>query len=63
VGTPSLNSPAHQPYWVGGVIADPDQLAAVQYALSGAGLEMYWESSRSRSAASAPMRRRGFTTR
>jgi putative ABC transport system permease protein len=42
-GTPSLNSPDHQPYWVGGVIADPDQLAAVQYALSGPGLEMYWE--------------------
>jgi putative ABC transport system permease protein len=40
VGTPSLSSPAH-PYWVIGVIADPDQLVAMEYALSGPGLEMY----------------------
>jgi hypothetical protein len=37
VGTPSLSSPAH-PYWVIGVIADPDQLVAMEYALSGPGL-------------------------
>ncbi len=43
VGTPSLNSPAGYPYWVGGVIADPDQFAAVQKALVGPGLEMYWD--------------------
>jgi putative ABC transport system permease protein len=43
-GLPSLASPAgNKPYWVGGVFADPDQLAAVQTAFRGPGLEMNWE--------------------
>jgi len=37
---PSVNSP---PYWLGGVIAVPDQLAAIQNAFGGVGLEMSWE--------------------
>ncbi len=41
VGTPSLNNPATNPYWVGGVIADPDQIVAMEDAFSD--LEMYWE--------------------
>ncbi|HLK78210.1 MAG TPA: hypothetical protein VKU77_31740 [Streptosporangiaceae bacterium] len=41
---PSLVSPAgNLPYWAGGVFADPGQLAAMQTAFTGAGLEMYWE--------------------
>jgi putative ABC transport system permease protein len=43
VGAPSLNNPAIAPYWVGGVIADPDQFAAMQYAFSGDELELNWE--------------------
>jgi putative ABC transport system permease protein len=43
VGTPSLNNPAGYPYWAGGVIADPGQFTAMQNALMGPGLEMYWE--------------------
>src|SRR5579862_5722991 len=43
VGTPSLTDPATHPYWVGGVIADPDQFVAMQNALIGPGLEMYWD--------------------
>ena len=40
---PSLASPARsKPYWVGGVFADPDQLAAMQTAFNGPGLEMNW---------------------
>jgi putative ABC transport system permease protein len=31
------------PYWVGGVIADPDQLAAIQNVFGGIGLAMQWE--------------------
>ena len=42
VGTPSLNNPETAPHWVGGVIADPDQFAAMQYAFGGE-LEMIWE--------------------
>ena len=42
IATPSLNSPATHPYWVGGVIADPDQLIAMEYA-NVPSLEMYWE--------------------
>ena len=43
-GVPSLATPAGgSPYWVGGVIADPDQLAAIQNAFIGPGLEMQWE--------------------
>jgi putative ABC transport system permease protein len=41
VGTPSLNDPATHPYWVGGVIADPDQLVAMEDAFGD--LEMNWE--------------------
>ena len=43
-GLPSLATPPRsKPYWVGGVFADPGQLAAVQTAFTGPGLEMYWE--------------------
>jgi putative ABC transport system permease protein len=43
-GVPSLATPPKgSPYWVGGVIADPDQLAAIQDAFTGPGLEMQWE--------------------
>ena len=31
------------PYWAAGVIADPDQLAAMQNAFSGPGMELGWE--------------------
>ena len=31
------------PYWAGGVFADPGQLAAMQTAFTGPGLELYWE--------------------
>jgi putative ABC transport system permease protein len=40
IGTPSLNQPG---YWVGGVIADPNQFVAMQNVLTGPGLEMTWE--------------------
>ncbi|MGH3259955.1 MAG: hypothetical protein ACRDOU_31910, partial [Streptosporangiaceae bacterium] len=43
IATPSLEQAATHPYWVGGVIADPDQLVAYQNALTGPGLEMYWD--------------------
>jgi putative ABC transport system permease protein len=44
VGTPELNIPTGgQPYWVGGLIADPDQLAAMQNQFSGPGMEFSWE--------------------
>src|SRR5579863_890121 len=43
IATPSLNNPSSYPYWVGGVIADPDQFVAVQNALVGPGLQMYWD--------------------
>jgi len=36
----TLTSPR---YWIGGVIADPDQLAAIQNAFGGVGLAMQWE--------------------
>src|SRR5262249_2911458 len=36
----TLLSPA---YWIGGVIADPDQLAALQNVFGGIGLSMQWE--------------------
>ena len=42
-GTPSLNDPATHPYWVGGVIADPDQFAAMQDQFGGTDMEMDWE--------------------
>ena len=43
-GTPELNQPFNaKPYWVAGVIADPDELAAMQDIFSGAGLEVNWE--------------------
>jgi putative ABC transport system permease protein len=42
-GTPSLNNPATAPYWVGGVIADPDQFLAMQNQFGGTDLEMSWE--------------------
>ena len=31
------------PFWVGGVFADPDQLAAMQDAFNGPGMELNWE--------------------
>ena len=34
---------ASPPFWVGGVIADPDQLAAIQNVFGGIGLAMQWE--------------------
>jgi putative ABC transport system permease protein len=41
---PSLVTPAgNKPYWAGGVFADPGQLAAMQTAFAGPGLEMNWE--------------------
>ena len=41
---PSIVTPATaKPYWAGGVFADPGQLAALQTAFNGPGLEMYWE--------------------
>jgi putative ABC transport system permease protein len=45
VGTPSLEQLTAEslPFWAGGVIADPGQLAALQTAFSGAGLELNWE--------------------
>jgi putative ABC transport system permease protein len=43
VGAPSLSDPAINPYWVGGVIADPDQFTAMQNAFGGDELEMNWE--------------------
>jgi putative ABC transport system permease protein len=44
-GTPELNTPpgGGLPYWVGGVIADPGQLAAMQNAFSGPGMEISFE--------------------
>ena len=42
-GTPELNEPFNgKSYWVAGVIADPDQLAAMQDIFGGAGLEVNW---------------------
>ena len=45
VGTPSLEqlTATSLPFWAGGLIADPGQLAALQTAFSGSGLELYWE--------------------
>ncbi len=43
VGTPALNDPAIHPYWTGGVVADPGQLAAMQDAFSGPGMDLNWE--------------------
>ena len=43
-GQPSLVIPqGGPPYWVAGAIADPDQLAAMQRAFSGPGMELGWE--------------------
>jgi putative ABC transport system permease protein len=43
-GVPSLAKPAQSaPYWVGGLLADPDQLAEMQNAFFGPGLELEWE--------------------
>jgi len=44
-GTPELNVPLPPalPYWVGGVFADPDQLAPMQTAFNGPGMELNWE--------------------
>ncbi len=43
-GTPELNQPfGGKAYWVAGVIADPDQLGAMQDTFSGAGMELNWE--------------------
>src|SRR5208282_1501149 len=46
VGTPALNAGPGtfpHPYWSGGVFADPGQLAAMQDAFSGPGMQMNWE--------------------
>ena len=44
VGTPELNTPTNgQPYWAGGLIADPSQLAVMQNQFSGPGMEVSWE--------------------
>ena len=45
VTRPSLEQlrPDSPPNWVGGVIADPDQLGAIQNVFGGTGLEMQWE--------------------
>ncbi len=44
-GTPALQqlTAATIPFWVGGVFADPDQLAAMQDAFNGPGMELNWE--------------------
>jgi len=44
-GAPQLNTPpgGGLPYWVGGVIADPDQLTTMQNAFSGPGMEISFE--------------------
>jgi putative ABC transport system permease protein len=46
-GTPELNTPmtrpAVLPYWAGGVFADPGQLATMQNAFTGPGMEVSWE--------------------
>jgi putative ABC transport system permease protein len=43
-GVPSVAAPPKaSPYWVGGLLADPDQLAEIQNAFLGPGLEMQWE--------------------
>ena len=43
-GTPAINAlNTPHPYWVGGVFADPGQLAAMQNAFSGPGLELTWD--------------------
>ena len=43
-GQPSrVTPPQNPPYWAGGVFADPGQLAAMQTAFTGPGLEMNWE--------------------
>ena len=42
-GTPALNHASIDPYWAGGVFADPGQLAAMQDAFSGPGMELNWE--------------------
>ena len=44
-GTPALEQlkATSTPFWVGGVFADPDQLAAMQNAFNGPGMELNWE--------------------
>jgi putative ABC transport system permease protein len=43
-GTPELNTPpTGGPYWVGGLFADPGQLAALQNAFNGLGMELNWD--------------------
>ena len=42
-GRPALARRERQLYWAGGVFADPGQLAAMQTAFTGPGLEMHWE--------------------
>ena len=44
-GTPALQqlTAASMPFWVGGVFADPDQLAAMQNTFNGPGMELSWE--------------------
>jgi putative ABC transport system permease protein len=42
-GTPELNNPTTQPYWVGGVFADPGYFVALENAFNGQGMELNWE--------------------
>ena len=41
--TLTQQKPTSPPYWLGGVIADPDQLGPIQQVFGGGGLEMQWE--------------------
>jgi putative ABC transport system permease protein len=45
LGTPALEqtTAGSQPFWVGGVLVDPDQLTAMQALFTGGALEMNWE--------------------
>ena len=44
-GTPALQqlTASSTPFWVGGLFADPDQLAAMQSTFTGPGMELNWE--------------------
>ena len=43
VGTPALNDASINPYWTGGVFADPGQLAVMQDTFGGPGMDLTWE--------------------
>jgi len=44
-GVPSVNTPLSgtPPYWIGALLADPGQLAAMQHAFAALGLQLQWE--------------------